>query len=290
MDSRASALGIRIVFPTHSEEVGADKILEQAVPVPSEIARFENQQVVFLTRLLTAIDRDAAVRCVSERGETITIPADKRGQYSLLSTNVPSWKLVPGGSNQLHEITVPRFVLRDVAVIEVGVDIEQEQASDKVFTNLTDALMEPESVRFLNLTSARIEEFPLGIFEFVHLESLKLGKNQIRTVPPEIGQLRNLKVLKLSHNEIERLPEEIGRLKLLEELHISRNQLDSLPQKFWNLQQLGVINLGENRLTAIPDEIQGLTGLREIELAGNPIPEQDRHRIEQLIPHAKVAW
>ena len=137
MDSRVSVRSIRVVFPTHSEEFGAHKILEQAVPVPSEIARFENQQVVFLTRLLAAIDKDAAVRCVSEKGETVTIPADKRGQYSLLSTNVPSWKLVPGGSDQLHEITAHRFVLRDVAVIEVGVNIEQEQATDKVFTNLT---------------------------------------------------------------------------------------------------------------------------------------------------------
>ncbi len=290
MDPRASALGIRVVFPTHSEEVGRDKILEQAVQVPSEIARFENQQVVFLDRLLAAIDKDAAVRCVSEKGETVTIQADKRDQYSLLSTNVSSWKLVPGGSDRLHEITVPRFVLRDVAVIEVGVDVEQDLASDKVFTNLTDALLEPRSVRFLNLTSARIEEFPLGIFELVHLESLNLRKNQIRTVPPAIGRLHNLKVLKLSRNQIEQLPEEIGRLKSLEELHISRNQIGSLPPKFWNLQQLGVINLGENRLTAIPGEIQGLTGLREIELAGNPIPEQDRRRIEQLIPHAKVEW
>ena len=285
-----SVRSIRVVFPTHSEEFGAHRILEQAVPVPSEIARFENQQVVFLTRLLGAIDKDAAVRCVSEKGETVTIPADKRGHYSLLSTNAPSWKLVPGGSDQLHEITAPRFVLRDVAVIEVGVDVAHEQASDKVFTNLTDALMEPQSVRFLNLTSARIEEFPLGIFELVRLESLNLGKNQIRTVPPEIGRLHALKVLKLSRNKIEQLPEEIGRLKSLEELHVSRNQIDSLPQKFWNLQQLGVVNLGENRLTAIPDEIQGLTRLREIELAGNPIPKQDRRRIEQLIPHATVEW
>ena len=285
-----SVLSIQVVFPTHSEEFGADKILEQAVPVPSDIARFENQQVVFLARLLAAIDKNAAVRCVSEKGETVTIPADKRGQYSLLSTNVPSWKLVPGGSDQLHEITEPRFVLRDVAVIEVGVDVEQEQASDEVFTNLTDALMKPQSVRFLNLTNARIEEFPLGIFELVHLESLNLGKNQVRAVPPEIGQLHDLKVLKPSRNRIEQLPEEIGRLKSLEELHISRDQIDSLPQKFWNLQQLGIVNLGENQLTTIPDEIQGLTRLREIELAGNPIPKQDRRRIEQLIPHATVEW
>ncbi|MFV2070727.1 MAG: leucine-rich repeat domain-containing protein [Pirellulales bacterium] len=267
-----------------------DTMAAHAVAVPKEVERFEGQVVVFLDELLSDHDLGSHLRIRSQRGESVTVAADEVAGYSLLSTNTPSWKLVPAGRSRLHEITGPRFLLRDVASIELQAAGADEAVSDEVFTNLTDALMRPAAVRFLNLTSARLETFPAGIFEFQRLESLNLGKNRLAAIPPEIGTLRHLKSLKLSRNELATLPEEIGRLKQLVELHVSRNQIESLPEKFWNLDRLELLNLGSNRLTSIPESIASLTSLRELELAENPIPKSDRPQIEQWLPNVTVEW
>jgi hypothetical protein len=258
---------IQLVAGSEQHRLEGSEIMARAVAVPKDMERFEGQVVVFLDELLADFGHPGTIRCVSPRGETYAFAAAEATKFSLLSTNTPSWKLIPAGRDQLHEITVPRFVLREVARIELGSTEAVEDASDQVFTNLTDALMKPRAVRFLNLTSAGLERFPSGVFELVRLESLNLGKNQIETIPPAIGDLSNLKVLKLSRNRLRSLPEEIGRLKLLTELHVSRNQIECLPEKFWNLERLELLNLGENRLSGVSESIRQLTHLRQLELS-----------------------
>jgi len=281
---------IGLVDAVGSSPLSGDTMAAHAVAVPKDVERFEGQVVVFLKDLLAGHDVGGQLRIRSQRGESVLVPAAEVGQFSLLSTNTPSWKLVPAGRDRLHEITVPRFLLRDVVSIELQAAGDEEAVSDEVFTNLTDALMRPKAVRFLNLTSARLDTFPAGIFAFERLESLNLGKNRIRAIPPEIGTLRYLKILKLSRNELTTLPEEIGRVKPLVELHASRNQIDRLPEKFWNLSSLELLNLGNNRLTAIPESITSLTRLKELELTNNPIPKSDRTRIDASLPHVTVEW
>ncbi len=270
--------------------LSAESLLARALPVPPDIARFPGQVVVPLDELLPERSVDLQVCCRGSRGECFAFDVAKLEDYSLLSTNSPGWKLVPAGRKQLAEITTPRFVLREVVSIEIGRDLAAKALSDQVYTNLTDALMEPHGVRFLSLTSAGLERFPKGALELTNLESLNLGNNAIETVPPDIGELRQLKVLKLSRNRLRTLPEEIGRLKQLNELHVSRNQLASLPEKLWNLPDLQLLNLGANQLKHVPDEIAQLHNLRELELADNPIPPGERERIAQLVPHAKIEW
>jgi Leucine-rich repeat (LRR) protein len=286
-----SVPNIRLVGDDRQWELPGDSLLARSVPVPAEIARFEGQVAVFLEDILSGQSLGQQICCVSPRGETFAFPAAEVSGYSLLSTNTPSWKLVPAGRTRLHEITVPRFVLREVTRIELGTSSSVSGSiSGKVYSNLTDALMQPESVRFLALTSAGMERFPTGVFELLQLESLNLGKNSIEVIPPEIGTLRNLKVLKLSRNRLRTLPEEIGRLKQLTELHVSRNEIDHLPERLWNLDRLELINLGENRLRSMPPGISQLTALRSLELSGNPIPNGDRPSIQALIPQVSIEW
>ncbi len=288
---------IQIIEGGKASALTAEELSSAAVAVPKEVERFAGQVVVFLDELLAGRDVKDRLRCVSPRGESYILPASALAGHCLLSTNTPSWKLIPAGREQLDEITVPRFVLRAVETIELGVEqaaAEDEavagRGSDEVFTNLTDALMRPAVVRFLSLTSAHLDVFPPGIFELVNLESLNLGKNRIRDIPPEIGQLRNLEVLKLSRNRLQTLPEEIGRLKRLVELHVSRNEIATLPEKFWNLDRLTLLNLGRNRLTSIPDDVASLVSLGTLELDGNPIPRAARDRIERLVPRVTIEW
>lgn len=272
-------------------QIPAERVESLAVAVPADIARFEGQKAVFLGDLLQEIVGPAEhVRCVSPRGESFVVEASERAGFSLLSTNAPSWKLVPAGRTKLDEITTPRFVLREVAAIETGVDAREDQTSDQVFTNLSDALREPPAVRFLNLTSAHLESFPSGVLELPNLESLNLGNNNVDAVPPEIGELKKLTVLKLSRNRIAALPEEIGRLKRLSELHASHNCLASLPEKLWNLEQLEVLSLGSNQLASIPPEIAKLTQLRELMIDHNPISPAARQTIEQNLAGVQITW
>ncbi len=281
---------IELVAEGNQAVLPSEQLADVAVAVPRDVQRFDGQVVVFLDELLRDRHVEKHIRCTSPRGETFTFPAEDLAGHCLLSTNAPSWKLVPAGRDQLAEITVPRFVLREVQRIELGVVAEDEAGSDEVFTNLTDALLRPNRVRFLNLTNAYLEVFPPGIFDLTNLESLNLGKNRIRELPPEIGTLRGLQVLKLSRNLLRTLPGEIGRLKQMTELHVSRNEIESLPEKFWNLENLRLLNLGSNRLTSIPDDIRSLKSLRELELDENPIPREERQRIEQLLPNVSVEW
>lgn len=284
---------IQLINEGQPSELTATELLRHAVPVPAETARFVGQVVVHLDELLPTIDDhrgEQRVSCRSPRGECYSFPTAELSRFSLLSTNTPSWKLIPAGRDQLAEITGPRFVLREVASIEIGAAESTSGLSDQVFTNLTDALLQPDTVRFLNLTSAGLEQFPKGIFELVNLESLNLGKNSIRSLPAQIGELRQLKVLKMSRNRLTTLPEEIGRLKQLTELHLSRNEIASLPEKFWNLTELELINLGHNSLTHLPAELAQLTRLRELELDHNPIPLSERSTIAARVPQAKIEW
>jgi len=267
-----------------------EQLQTQAVEVPADIARFEGQLAIHLDDVLGPLTPDLQIGCRSSRGERVFFSAGEIAGYSLLSTNTPSWKLVPAGRDRLHEITVPRFLLREVAEIEIGSQLDQEDLSEQVFTNLTEAMLHAPAVRFLNLTSAGLESFPGGIFDLVRLESLNLGKNSIESLPPEIGELRNLKILKLSRNQIKTLPDEIGRLKQLTELHLSYNKLETLPEKFWNLTNLHLLNLGNNRLASIPDEIAQWTQLKNLELDHNRIPKTDRASIEQLVSQAMIEW
>jgi len=281
---------IELIEAGTATSLPTDALLAKSVPVPADIARFPGQVVVPLEELLGPRGDDLQICCRGSRGECFAFDALKLADYSLLSTNTPSWKLVPAGRRQLAEITTPRFVLREVVSIEIGRDLAAKALSDQVYTNLTDALMEPQSVRFLSLTSAGLERFPKGVLELANLESLNLGNNSIEALPPEIGELRQLRVLKLSRNKLRTLPEEIGRLKQLNELHVSRNQLESLPEKLWNLAELQLLNLGTNRLKHVPDELAQLKNLRELELADNPIPPGERERIARLVPQAKIEW
>jgi Leucine-rich repeat (LRR) protein len=281
---------IQLIEADANTELSADLLRSRSLPVPEDVARFPGQLAVPLDDLLGQRSSELQICCRGSRGESFSFPADKLSEYSLLSTNTPSWKLVPAGRRQLATITTPRFLLREVAAIEVGRDLAAQTQSDQVYTNLTDALLSPPSVRFLSLTSAGLERFPTGVFELSNLETLNLGNNAITSLPPEIGEMRQLKVLKLSRNRLRTMPEAIGRLKALVELHVSRNQLSSLPEKLWNLSELQLLNLGENQLSSIPDEISQLSGLRQLELANNPISPSDRQRIAKLVPHASIEW
>ena len=80
------------------------------------------------------------------------------------------------------------------------------------FTNLEDALKDPDKVIKLELRRKHLKTFPREIFKFKNLQYLDLTKNGIEEIPAEIAQLTDLQYFSISKNELSTLPAQIGDL------------------------------------------------------------------------------
>ena len=79
---------------------------------------------------------------------------------------------------------------------------QKELSAKKIYTSLSEALMEPEEVYILCLSYY-----------------------ELKTVPKEILRLKNLQLLSLDGNYIEYLPDGFERLKYLQHIDLSDNPL-----------------------------------------------------------------
>lgn len=151
------------------------------------------------------------------------------------------------------------------------------------FTNLQEAIKEPEKVEVLVLKGRKLDSIPPEIFLMKNLIHLDLSRNKIDSLPPEIGQLTRLEHLELSNNRLESLPEEIGKLTALRYLGLNRNLIRQLPPTIGDLSELEVLELWDNELEDIPDEIGRLQNLRLLELRGILFSEEMQTRIDSLV-------
>ncbi len=119
---------------------------------------------------------------------------------------------------------------------------ENYTTKEGLYTNLTEALKNPNEVRILDLS-----------------------RSKLKILPKEIGQLQNLQILNSENNQLTTLPKEIGKLQNLQELHLQNNQLTTLPEEIGQLQNLKVLHLNNNQLTTLPEEIGKLQNLQELE-------------------------
>nr|AAH63764.1 Podnl1 protein [Mus musculus] len=153
------------------------------------------------------------------------------------------------------------------------------------------------ALRSLDLAGNQLTRLPEGLP--ASLRSLRLQRNQLRTLEPEqlaglnklrelnlthnrlrvgdIGpgtwhELQALKVLDLSHNELSFVPPDLP--EALEELHLQANRISHVgPEAFLSTPHLRALFLRANRLhmTSIAAEaLQGLTHLRVVDTAENP--------------------
>lgn len=167
------------------------------------------------------------------------------------------------------------------------------------FTDLDEALKEPEIVQWLNLGNqtkySNAKELPSKLSECKNLHKVYFGwhKNfdlsklfkllsqlpkldtlemyacDIKKIPKEIGLLTNLKCLILTLNDITEISPEIGKLKSLECLGISSNKLVSLPKEIGDLTNLTQLLLTDNEIVELPNSVCNLQKLRELTLTSN---------------------
>ena len=103
-----------------------------------------------------------------------------------------------------------------------------------------------------------------------------------------VNYLSNLKELYLEDNELTSLPDWIGTLTNLEDLNLNYNKLTSLPYSIGNLTNLKRLSLHNNKLESLPESIGNLKNLRYLDLEYNPISDEEKGRIQKLLPNTKI--
>lgn len=137
---------------------------------------------------------------------------------------------------------------------------------------------------------SELKTIPREIRHLQKLERLNLGNNTIESLPSEIFQLKSLKDLYLYHNKIKELPREIESLSQLEYLSLKGNKLKNIPLEIGRLRNLRSLDLGFNQIREMPQEISNLSQLRSLDLTGNLISDEEKKRIQNLVPFAKVIF
>ncbi|MDF2438239.1 MAG: Leucine Rich Repeat (LRR)-containing protein [Bacteroidota bacterium] len=156
------------------------------------------------------------------------------------------------------------------------------------FTNLEEAMKDPDKVIKLELRRKRLKEFPKEILQFKHLQYLDLSKNNIVEIPSSISELKDLQILILSKNEIESLPKEIGELKSLQYLNLNQNELSTLPPQIGSLSSLKNLDLWSNNIDKYPSEMKNLKSLLVLDVRVILIPDAEQERLQALLPKTKI--
>ena len=161
--------------------------------------------------------------------------------------------------------------------------------TNRIYRNLTDALLVPDQVLKLDLSRHRLDSVPMEIFQLSNLRELNLSKNKLTFLPREISSLVKLEKLDLANNKLTTLPNEISSLKELKYLGLNRNVIDSLPPGIGGLKSLEVLELWDNELSDVPDEIAELKNLKVLELRGILFSDEQQARIDEIVvPGAKI--
>ncbi|XP_058197268.1 disease resistance protein RUN1-like [Rhododendron vialii] len=121
----------------------------------------------------------------------------------------------------------------------------------------------------LSMENCNLSCLPNEVGNLISLETLDLGRNNLRTLPDSICNLTRLKKLYLSHCDVSHLPSEIGRLATLEALILKGNSLVNLPDSICNLTLLKNLNLSLCDVSHLPCEIGRLISLQKLNLGGN---------------------
>jgi len=158
----------------------------------------------------------------------------------------------------------------------------------KAFTNIEEALKQPEKVIKLVLKRDKLNAIPPEVFTFSNLQYLDLSKNNIADISAEIKQLKNLQYLSLEKNKLERLPSEIGELINLYYLNIGQNDLLALPPEIGKLEKLKYLDAWFNNLSIFPNELNNLKNLNVLDLRSIIISDKEKKRIQTLLPKTKI--
>lgn len=160
-----------------------------------------------------------------------------------------------------------------------GIQLFKAQISDslelKEFTDIKEALSNPDKVFKLNLSNQQLKQEDYSkLANFKNLQELNLSNDHLSEIPKSIFELRNIRVLNLSGNDFKVIPKQIANLKNLEELFLESEPNLNIDRSLVQLKQLPnlkKLHLENNSLKSAPKHLNDLPQLQEIFLQKNPI-------------------
>jgi Leucine-rich repeat (LRR) protein len=161
-------------------------------------------------------------------------------------------------------------------------------ALEPEYTDLAEALKNPDNVIRLSLRKKKYKSFPIEILQLRNIQYLDISKNKIKELPDSIVVLKNLQYLIVSRTGLEALPKTIGGLKNLIHLNVNQNELQVLPYSFGDLEKLEVADLWSNNLDYFPESMTKLKNLRWMDLRNILIPAVHQENIQNMLPDTKI--
>jgi Leucine-rich repeat (LRR) protein len=160
--------------------------------------------------------------------------------------------------------------------------------SVRTYRSLERALKEPQLVYRLDLSGAKLKEFPPEIRQLTNLNALDLSGNKLKELPDWITELVHLQELRLSRNKFGSMPAALCRLRHLKRLDMSRNAITGLPECVGRWKELVSLDLWSNDIAIVPEDIKDMPALRFLDLRAIMFEQDEMDRIQELVPKAKV--
>ena len=156
------------------------------------------------------------------------------------------------------------------------------------FTDLKEALKQPDQVIKLNLRKHNLKEIPIEVCSFKNLQYLDVSKNKIKSIPDSITKLQNLQFLIVSKNDLEALPNNIGDLKSLRHFNASQNRIGRIPYSFGKLENLEYLDMWDNELDYFPETMKNLVNLEVMDLRNILISQENQDNLQAMLPNTKI--
>ena len=161
-------------------------------------------------------------------------------------------------------------------------------AMQPTYTDLQEALKDPDNVVKLELRKKKLKGFPMQVLHLKNLQYLDLSGNKITELPDSIVTLKYLQYLIVSRTGLESLPKNIGEMKRLKHLNVNQNELGMLPYSFGELESLEVADLWSNNLDYFPESMRKLKNLQWMDLRNILIPKEHQQRIQEMLPESTI--
>ncbi|NJL12830.1 MAG: leucine-rich repeat domain-containing protein [Microscillaceae bacterium] len=98
----------------------------------------------------------------------------------------------------------------------------EDLARQKVFHNMEEALIIPDSVYLMDFPQFCCSELPKDMEKLIHLQSLFMGSSGLVVLDARVGTFQNLQILDLKYNNLEDLPSALANLKNLRSLNLQK--------------------------------------------------------------------
>ncbi len=122
-----------------------------------------------------------------------------------------------------------------------------------------------------------LQEFPLELVNFPHLEQIRIGWGKLKVIPKELAKLKHLQYLELSYTDIQEIPPEVWAMPSLQAIKIEdRNGSIKEPPGWFYGVKMGIE--AEKDLTWLNDQLPyGMTiYIQSLPEQKHSFPDRDR--------------